>query len=219
MLPQFPPDHSARTGGDGEDSRLAARPACPRQHISRLSKNGPLLCLDGRARTKCDRRPTRSGEILIGGSNVIPLARIYDRDDLPLRTGKHAFASIGFPGMICWYFRYMNDAGPWPLAGLTVTSARDGSSSFSDIGGMPYGLALRRVLEESATIDEAERLLRSLRRTTMENLAICDRRRCAVFEISQTKQIVVRQATEGILRLHQSLPHKGAGNGFDVHSL
>jgi hypothetical protein len=109
-------------------------------------------------------------------------------------TGKRAFASITYPGMLgC--FSGLNDAG-LALADLTVTSAKDGSARL-DPAGTPYTLALRRVLEECATLTEAEKLLRSLKRTVMQNVAICDKHQGAVFEITP-KNLVVRRAPDGV---------------------
>lgn len=109
-------------------------------------------------------------------------------------TEKRAFASITYPGMVgC--FTGINDAG-LALADLTVTSAKDGSAKF-DPAGTPYTLALRRVLEECTTVEEAERLLRTLKRTTMQNVAIGDKRQGAVFEITP-KSLVVRPSVEGV---------------------
>jgi isopenicillin-N N-acyltransferase-like protein len=89
----------------------------------------------------------------------------------------------------------MNDAG-LALADLTVNAAGDDSSKFNP-AGTPYTLALRRVLEECTTVDEAEKLLRSGTRTTMQNVAIADKRRGAVFEIT-TKNIVVRRSVDDL---------------------
>jgi len=76
-----------------------------------------------------------------------------------------------------------------------VNSAADGSVPL-DPAGVPYTLALRRVMEECTTIEEAEKLLRSLRRSTMQNVAICDRKQGAVFEIT-TKSLAVRRSAAG----------------------
>jgi isopenicillin-N N-acyltransferase-like protein len=108
--------------------------------------------------------------------------------------GKHAFASVNFPGLLgC--LSGMNDAG-LTLAALEVFSSRDGAAKF-DAGGVPYALSYRRVLEECTTVAEAEKLLRSIRRTTMNNLAICDKHEMAIFEITP-KSIVVRRPLAGI---------------------
>jgi hypothetical protein len=108
--------------------------------------------------------------------------------------GKLPFASITYPGMIGTLSG--TNAGGLTLADLTVTEANDGSTVL-DVTGTPYTLALRRVLEECATIAEAEQLLRSLKRTVRQNVAICDRHHAAVFEITP-KSLVVRRSVEGI---------------------
>lgn len=108
--------------------------------------------------------------------------------------GKHAFVSVGFPGLVgC--VSGMNDAG-LTLAVLEVTSTRDGSPLF-DPKGTPYALCFRRLLEDCKTVEEAEKTLRGMKRTTRINLAICDPNRSAVFEITP-KSLVVRDSVRGI---------------------
>jgi isopenicillin-N N-acyltransferase like protein len=191
MVPRFPPDHLK------ELDAVAKAAGFPRDLLI-LGNTSPDL----RKLHRCSALIVESGRSTTGapmfGRNVdwpssIPLQE-YTLVTVYRPTGKHAFVSIGFPGMIgC--FSGMNDAG-LSLADLTVSSANDDSTAL-DLAGTPYVLALRRVLEECATIDEAERLLRSLRRTTMQNVAICDKRGGAVLEVT-TKQIIVRQASDGI---------------------
>jgi predicted choloylglycine hydrolase len=109
-------------------------------------------------------------------------------------TGKHSFASIGFPGFLgC--LSGMNDAG-LAVAVLEVYASNDDSLSF-DPKGVPYGLVYRRILEECTTVDEAEKLLRSVKRTTRNNLAVCDRKGGVVFEITP-KSVRVRPAEDGL---------------------
>lgn len=109
-------------------------------------------------------------------------------------NGKHAFALIGYPGMIgC--ATGMNDAGLC-LATLEVTASKDKAPRY-DPRGTPYMLALRQVLEECSTVEEAEKMLRSMRRATMHNLAICDKKNAAVFEIT-SKSLAVREDEEGL---------------------
>ena len=109
-------------------------------------------------------------------------------------AGKRAFAAVGYPG-ISGVLSGMNDAG-LVVADLTVTAAADGSAAL-DPGGVPYALALRRVLEECGTVAEAEALLRSLRRTVRQNVAVCDRDRVAVFEVTP-KTLAVRGPDGGV---------------------
>jgi isopenicillin-N N-acyltransferase like protein len=108
--------------------------------------------------------------------------------------GKHAFASIGFPGIVgC--LSGMNDAG-LALATHEVFSAGDGSPMFNP-RGIPYLLLFRRILEECTTIEEAEKLLKSVERTTLFNLALCDRRGAAVAEVTP-RSVVLRHGEGGI---------------------
>jgi hypothetical protein len=108
--------------------------------------------------------------------------------------GKHAFVSVGFPGLVgC--LSGMNDAG-LALATLEVYSTRDGAARL-DPTGVPYALCYRRILEECTTVAEAEKLLRSMDRTTLNNLAICDKQTSAVFEITPNS-LVVRRADHGL---------------------
>jgi predicted choloylglycine hydrolase len=109
--------------------------------------------------------------------------------------GKRAFASVGFPGMFgC--LSGMNDAG-LALAVHEVFIAGDGASLFNP-RGTPYTLVFRRVLEECATVDEAERLVRSTGRTTLFNLALCDRHGGVVLEATP-RTVAVRRGEDGIL--------------------
>jgi hypothetical protein len=107
--------------------------------------------------------------------------------------GKHAFASVGFPGLVgC--LSGMNDAG-LSLAVLEIFAVKDPAEKF-DPSGIPYAICYRRLLEECTTIDEAEKLLKSMKRTTTTCLAICDKKGGAVLEIT-TKNVVRRPATAG----------------------
>ena len=108
--------------------------------------------------------------------------------------GKHAFASIGFPGVV-GVFSGMNDAGLC-LAQLEVNSAADKSPRINLLG-TPVAMCFRRLLEECTTVDEAEKLLREQNRMMMCNLAVCDRNTAAVFEIT-TKNLVRRPADDGL---------------------
>ena len=107
---------------------------------------------------------------------------------------RHAFASIGYPGMIgC--ASGINDAG-LALAMLDVNRSNDKSARFNP-AGIPCLLMLRRILEECTTIGEAEKLVRSVERTTMYNVTLCDKNRAAVLEIT-SKNVFVRQPEASI---------------------
>lgn len=109
-------------------------------------------------------------------------------------AGKHAFVSVGFPGMIgC--LTGMNDAG-LTVAVHEVFFSRDGSSIFNP-SGTPYTFAFRRILEECTTVEEAKEFLRRTERTTFLSLAVCDRRRGAVLEMTP-ENVTIRRGSRGI---------------------
>jgi len=141
--------------------------------------------------------PERSctGGVLFGRNLDFPSAGYLHRYSIVTvchPEGKRAFASVGFAGLFgC--LSGMNDAG-LTLAVHEVLVSRDGSRLFNP-KGVPYAFLFRRILEECGTVDEAERLLQSVERTTMYNLAVADRNRTVVFEV--TPKSVVRREGEG----------------------
>jgi hypothetical protein len=142
------------------------------------------------------RRSAVGGPLLGRNFDYYTLGRLhhYSLVTVYQPRGKKAFASIGFPGLIgC--LSGINEDG-LALAVHEVLSAGDRSVKL-DLAGSPYALCFRRVLEECATVKAAEELLRSVKRTTMLNLAVCDRGSGAVFEITP-KNLVVRQGEDGI---------------------
>jgi isopenicillin-N N-acyltransferase like protein len=109
-------------------------------------------------------------------------------------AGKHAFASIGFPGLFgC--LSGMNEAG-LALATHEVFITRDGSPMLNP-RGVPYTLLFRRILEECATVQEAAKLLQSVERTTLFNLALCDPTEAAVAEVTP-RSVVLRHGEGGV---------------------
>jgi isopenicillin-N N-acyltransferase-like protein len=191
MLPQFPPDHrteleeAAKASGWPKDLLVFANTI---PDLRKLAGCSALLVEPARSATggplfgrNVDARP-------IGPLHEYTLVMVYRP------AGKRAFASIVYPGMLgC--ASGMNDAG-LALAELTVTTAADGSVAL-DPAGVPFTLALRRVLEECRTVEDAEKLLRSLKRTVRQNVAVCDQRHAVVFEITP-KTLAVRPADGGV---------------------
>jgi predicted choloylglycine hydrolase len=108
--------------------------------------------------------------------------------------GKRAFAAVGFPGLF-GVLSGINDAGLC-VAVHEVYLSRDFSPLFNP-QGVPYLFAARRVLEECASVAEAEKLLRGLPQTTLLNLAVCDRKGAAVFEMTP-KTIAMRSGEDGL---------------------
>jgi predicted choloylglycine hydrolase len=109
--------------------------------------------------------------------------------------GKHAFAAIGWPGMV-GVISGMNDTG-LAIAALETTGAPKDEGPAFDPKGVPFALCYRRVLEECTTVAEAEKLLRSMKRATTNNLAVCDRKGSAVFEFTPTR-LVARRSEKGM---------------------
>ncbi len=108
--------------------------------------------------------------------------------------GKHAFVAVGFPGLFgC--LSGMNDAG-LALAVHEVILSHDGAPMFNP-KGMPYTFCFRQMLEQCATIEQAEQLLRATPRTTLLSLALCDRRHSVVLEMTPNS-VVARHGSEGI---------------------
>lgn len=143
--------------------------------------------------------PARSetGELLFGRNLDLP--RFAHLHELTLVTiyhpkGKRAFASIGFPGQF-GVISGMNDEG-LSVAVNEVLEAKDDGVKFNPLG-IPKLFLLRRVLEECATIDEAEKLIAAATRTGMMAVTICDKKEGAVLEIT-TRSVVRRRPAGGI---------------------
>ncbi len=109
--------------------------------------------------------------------------------------GKYAFASVTL-SPITGVISGMNEHGLCcTINEIHLNQAKD-KPKF-DWDGVPTMLAFRRVLEECKTVADAEKLLRSLKRTTTASLSICDTQGGAVFEITP-KSIEVRTPTNDL---------------------
>lgn len=109
--------------------------------------------------------------------------------------GKHAFAAITVTP-IAGVVSGMNDAG------LSITINEISLKKSKDKAGFnwkgtPLLLAFRRILEECTTVAEAEKLMRSMERTTTCCLTLCDKDGGAVFEITP-KNLEVRPPENGV---------------------
>ena len=109
--------------------------------------------------------------------------------------GKHAFASVGYAGLVgC--ISGINDAG-LVVCVLETTGAPASEGPAFSAEGIPFALCYRRLLEECTTIQAAETMLRGMKRTTTNNLAVCDANGSAVLEITPSR-VIVRKAEKGI---------------------
>ena len=108
---------------------------------------------------------------------------------------KHAFAMVAITP-ITGLVSGMNDAGLCvTINEIALKSAKD-KSAF-DWGGVPTLLAFRRVLEECGTVDEAEKLMKGMKRTTAACMTVADEKGGAVFEITP-KSVERRAANKGV---------------------
>jgi hypothetical protein len=186
MLPQFPADHRAELEAMVKASSVDHDLAIIGNTWADISKLGGCSALIVQGERSATGRPLfgRNLDYTTGG-----ILQDFSLVQVVRPKGKHAFAAVGFPGSI-GVLSGMNDSG-LALATLEVQSAKDKSAKF-DRKGVPYALSYRRILEECTTIEEAVRLLNSIKRTTMNNLAICDKDGGAIIEIT-TQNVVVRR--------------------------
>jgi hypothetical protein len=186
MEPQFPPDYVKELDAGVKEAKLDRDVLLLANTFPDISKAyGCSSIIVGKERSS-------TGGPLFGRNLDYPTLGYLDKYSLVVvcrPKGKHAFAAVGFPGML-GVLSGMNDAG-LALAVHEVRKTKDASSSL-DPKGVPYTMAFRRILEECTTVAEAEKLLRGIKRTTMLNLSVCDKDGGAVFEIT-TKNVVVRK--------------------------
>lgn len=139
-----------------------------------------------------------TGELLFGRNFDFPPFGVLDRYSVVAVVkpeGKRPFAAVGYPGMV-GVVSGMNDAGLC-VATLDVYETADGSLRY-DPEGVPMTMVFRQILEECTTITEAESLLKRTHATTQANLAVCDRNRGVIFEITP-KQVARREAQGSLL--------------------
>lgn len=191
LLPHFPPDHlteletGAKTAGVDRDLLIAGNTMFD---IKKFIACSTLIVEPQRSATKGMVFGRNLDFPTLGYLNDFSMVIVCKPE------GKRAFAVVSFPGYI-GALSGMNDAG-LALAVLESYSANDNSLKF-DAEGTPYALCFRRLLEECSTVEEAEKLLRTMKRTTRISLAICDAKTAAVFEITP-KTVAVRKAENGI---------------------
>lgn len=109
-------------------------------------------------------------------------------------TGKHAFVTVGFPGVF-GAISGMNDQG-LAVAVHGVFAAADGGRAF-DPQGTPCLMLYRRVLEECSTVEQAEQLLRASRHTTALSVVLCDRSKAGVAEVAPGS-VAFRRSEDGL---------------------
>lgn len=193
LVPQFPADHLAELNALAAASKIDRNTLVGANTMTDTYRGG-----FGCSSLVIEPDRSATGRPLFGRNLdffTLGWLQNYDLVTVYRPAGKHSLVSIGFPGMLgC--LSGMNDAG-LALATHEVYLAGDGSPLLN-LHGMPYTLMLRRILEECRTIDEAEKLVRSVPRTTLQNVALCDREHACVLEITP-KSVVRRDPEHGIL--------------------
>jgi hypothetical protein len=201
---QIPPDGLAELKAVAGSSGVSAKFLVLGNVIYDIAKIGGCSAL------MADAEHSATGQTLFGRNMDFPSFGFLDRVGMVVvyrGEGKHALASITFPGFLgC--ISGINDAG-LAVAQLEVTQAGDGSSRIDPLG-TPLGFCFRQVLEECATVDEAEKLLGKMHRTSMCNMAICDTQTIAVLEIT-TKSVVRRPAESGFCACTNHFRSPGLG--------
>lgn len=191
MLIRFPPDHRTELEAAIKSSGLPRDKIVVANCLWDIKKLGCSTLFVGP-----DRSTT--GKPMMGRNFDFPTLDVLQKYSLVIVSrpnGKHAYASICFPGLV-GVVSGMNDAGLC-IATLDVVSASDGSPPF-DLAGTPMIPSFRRVLEECTTVEEAEKLLRSIRHTTRLNLAACDAKGTGVvFELTP-RTVHLRKASDGL---------------------
>ncbi|HTL29502.1 MAG TPA: C45 family peptidase [Tepidisphaeraceae bacterium] len=177
-----------------------------RDEVASLAKNIPLdekrlmlaqCFLDLTPMTACstitlpaDASP--DGVARFGRNLDFPSLNIADKSTIVLvyhPTGKNAFATITWPGLI-GVLSGMNEHG-LALANMEVSRGTRLPSA------MPYTLLYRKILEECKTVDDAVALLQKTPRQTANNLMLMDASgQRAVVEITPTS-VTVRQGATG----------------------
>ncbi len=141
---------------------------------------------------------SQSGKLMFGRNFDFPDFDVLDKYHcifVVRPTGKHAFVSIGYPGLV-GVISGINEAG-LAVATLDVYRAGDGSPRFNP-KGCPLAMTYRRVLEECTTVAEAQKVLEEAPRTTYMNLVVCDASDAAIFELTP-KQVGVRKPEKQVL--------------------
>lgn len=192
LLPQFPADHREELRAFAEKSGLDRQKGIVANTLIDTYRDA-FACSSLLVSAE---RSTTSGPLFGRNLDFYSLG-ILDRYTLVTvhrPQGKRAFITIGYPGLFgC--ISGMNDAG-LAVAVHEVYLSRDHAPMFNP-KGVPYALLFRRMLEECATLQEAEKLLRGSERTTKLNLAVCDRADAGVLEMTP-KTVAVRRGEDGV---------------------
>ena len=159
---------------------------------------------------------SESGNLLFGRNlDFFPLGYLHDYSLVTVvrPEGKLAFASLGFPGY-AGVFSGMNEAG-LSLARNEVYTPEIGPTY--DPAGVPFGSAIRAVLETCRTAAEATAALGATRHASPSNVVVCDERGGAVVEMAPAGVKVV-PLTEQSRACTNHFRHPGWGATSEVNT-
>jgi hypothetical protein len=197
MVPHFPPDHKRefdallKASGVDRDVLLAANTMFD---VKKMFDHKKLIF--GCSSLVVSAERSQTGQPFMGRNLDFPTMgylQDYSMVIVYRPTGKHAFLCIGFPGVV-GVLSGMNEKG-LSVAVLEVYASSDGAARYQ--AGTPYAMTYRRILEECSTVAEAIKLLEGTKRSTMCNLAICDKHGGGILEITP-KSVVYRRAADGV---------------------
>jgi hypothetical protein len=192
LRPNFPPHHAAELE--------AAAKASGREEGFLLFANtvADISSGMGCSTVVVEKARSASGGTIFGRNfDWFPTRGIHDHTLVVVYKGdgKRAFAAVTV-SPIMGVISGMNDAGLCvTMNEIHLRQSKD-KSGFN-WKGTPLVLAFRRVLEECATVSEAEKLLRGMPRTTSACMTVCDANGGAVFEMTPAN-LAVRRAPEGV---------------------
>lgn len=196
LVPNFPPDHRReleafiKTAGIDREAIVAANTVFDLKYlVMPLIHCSALVVESDRSRTSQPIFGRNMDYNALGYLHAYGLITVYRQ------KGKHTFAAIGWPGTV-GVVSGINDKG-LAVAALETTGAPREEGPAFDPQGTPFALCYRRILEECSTVAEAEKLLRSMKRTTTQNLTVCDRNGGAVFEFTPSR-VAVRRPEKSI---------------------
>lgn len=195
LYQNYPPDHRKeldamiKVSGFDRDALIAAN--------TLFDLKALVLPLLGCSALVVEKDRSATGQPIFGRNmdyNSLGYLHEYTLITVYRPKGKHAFAAIGWPGMV-GVVSGMNDAGLCVAALETTGAPKEEGPGYSP-EGTPFASIYRRILEECTTIDEAEKVLREARRTTTNHLTVCDKNGGAVFEFSPSR-VAARRPEQG----------------------
>lgn len=187
---RFPPDHLA------EIEAMSAAAGVERELFIAGHVMPDVLRMRGCSDIVVEPARSATGRLIFGRNTDTPPLADFNRYWLAVifrPQGKHAFVSLGMPGMV-GASAAMNDAGLC-LGQNSIYAAADESPAF-DPSGSPTILNTRRILEECATVDEAEELVREMKWCAATLICVADREQGRVFEITP-RTVRTRDAQAG----------------------